>query len=50
MMTFKEYPKQDGNTCTKCNGTGVIQWFDCDGMTIYSWQKPKTKKCDCNER
>lgn len=49
MMNFKQYPKQEGNTCRECAGTGIIQWFDCDGMTIYHWQKPKTKQCDCQK-
>lgn len=46
MMTWLKFEKIEGNTCNSCGQTGINQWFDQDGMTIYSWQKPKTKPCD----
>lgn len=48
--TFHKYPKQEGNDCKECEGTGVLQWFDIDGCTIYSWQKPKTAPCKCTRK
>lgn len=45
MMTWLKLDKIEGNDCNSCNQTGIIQWFDCDGMTIYSWQKPSTAPC-----
>lgn len=44
MMLFNKYPKI--NDCKKCEGTGILQWFDIDGGTIYNWMKPNTKTCD----
>jgi rRNA-processing protein FCF1 len=31
--------------CVVCNDTGIMQYHDIDGMTIYSWQPYKTKPC-----
>ncbi len=31
--------------CTMCDGSGWIEYYEIDGMTIYSWQKPKRRKC-----
>ena len=43
-LTFKELPKI--NDCRKCNGTGVIRWYNLDGGPYYSWMKPEQKPCD----
>lgn len=44
MITWCNLPKI--NDCKKCQGTGVIQSFPIDGMTIYSWQKSDKKPCE----
>lgn len=31
--------------CNHCKDTGVEYYFELDGMTIYSWQKPLQRKC-----
>jgi RecJ-like exonuclease len=49
MMTWYTFPKQEGNNCKECRGTGKIQWFDIDGTTIYHWMKPNVKDCDCQK-
>lgn len=33
--------------CNKCKDKGFTEYHDIDGMTIYRWQKPKRKRCDC---
>lgn len=49
MQSWYTFPKQEGNDCTKCQGTGKLQWFDVDGTTIYHWMKPNTKDCECQK-
>lgn len=49
MMTWYTFPKQEGNNCKECKGTGKIQWFDIDGGTIYHWMKPNVKDCECQK-
>lgn len=38
-------PVKGHENCKSCKGHGRLEWFDNDGMTIYSWQKPKSKPC-----
>lgn len=45
MMTWLKFDKLEGNNCNSCGQTGINQWFDQDGMTIYFWQKPNTSPC-----
>lgn len=35
--------------CLKCKDTGVIEYHEIDGMTIYRWQKPLKRPCDCKQ-
>lgn len=46
MITWFRFKKIEGNDCNDCGCTGINQWFDCDGQTIYSWQKPNLKPCE----
>ena len=32
-------------TCSYCKDTGIMEYFELDGMTIYRWQKPLKKPC-----
>jgi len=31
--------------CSVCKDTGIMEYFELDGMTIYRWQKPLKKPC-----
>ena len=31
--------------CFCCKDTGIEEYFEIDGQTIYSWMKPKKRKC-----
>ncbi len=33
--------------CSRCKDKGYIEYYEIDGQTIYSWQKPKKQKCGC---
>lgn len=50
MMSWYTFPKQEGNDCKKCDGTGKQQSFDIDGTTIYHWMKPNVTACERQER
>jgi hypothetical protein len=31
--------------CSVCKDTGIMEYFEIDGTTIYRWQKPLKKPC-----
>ena len=37
------------HNCNKCKDKGYTEYHKLDGMTIYSWQKPLKRKCDCGQ-
>lgn len=50
MIKWHVFPKQAGNDCKACGGTGKIQFMSLDGGPYYHWMKPTVEECkECKE-